>query len=349
MENSLATREPIFNPEVIKNSLKASISEIRKTQEKIRDQNPFIEVIDKETLKEAKKRKRNLLKGRTEVTNQDQVIGSTFSNIRKGIIDETKLLIDITQPLEQEIDESIKGYEEKERLEKAAAAAEKAARLTALEDKVNEFIGGWKEVMNTATIKTIYSIAEDYSTALEGINSAIFKEKKLFFEVKAEELHEGMLDRKTFLQKEENNRIEEQRLKVESEKLAEQKRIEEAKLKEEREKLAKEKAEFAKEQAAVKRKEEEKERKLQEEKEAEEQAKLEAKNEALRIKKDEESRKRFEALKPEKEKIVVYLKSLVFTSQRPDIQDKQLDAYLTSIEEIIIKNRESAITRLTKR
>lgn len=74
-------------------------------------ENPFIEIVDPETYKEAKKRRTALKTGRTDLQKQDGTIGSFLSNFRKDVKAVTNDLVVITKEGEEQQQEAIDQWE----------------------------------------------------------------------------------------------------------------------------------------------------------------------------------------------------------------------------------------------
>lgn len=89
------------------------------------DENPFIEITDKKTFEEAKRRRTALKSGRTEVQKQDGLIATFLNNFRKSTKSKNEMLVSIVQPHEEKQQTEIDRFqvildqekEEKERLE----------------------------------------------------------------------------------------------------------------------------------------------------------------------------------------------------------------------------------------
>lgn len=89
------------------------------------DENPFIEITDKKTFEEAKRRRTALKSGRTEVQKQDGLIATFLNNFRKSTKSKNEMLVSIVQPHEEKQQIEIDRFqvildqekEEKERLE----------------------------------------------------------------------------------------------------------------------------------------------------------------------------------------------------------------------------------------
>lgn len=78
---------------------------------KLVEENPFIDIKDKESFAEAKKRRTNLKSGRTEVQGQDTLIGSFMQKFRKTIKEKNEKLISIVHPHEKKQQEEIDRYQ----------------------------------------------------------------------------------------------------------------------------------------------------------------------------------------------------------------------------------------------
>lgn len=127
-----------FELSILNSKNLANLQEWEQKQIKLVEENPFVEITDPKSFKEAKKARTNLKSGRTELQNQDKLIAKTTSEFRKGTKAETERLIGITSPSENKQQIEIDRHqaildEEKER---EAKAEEK--RIQDLKDKIQD-------------------------------------------------------------------------------------------------------------------------------------------------------------------------------------------------------------------
>jgi len=92
--------EPINALSTIKASALIDVSSWKENQLKLVAENKFFEIVDNKTYEAGKKHRTNVVKGRTELQNQEKLVVSKFTAIRKEVGTETATLVDITLPLE---------------------------------------------------------------------------------------------------------------------------------------------------------------------------------------------------------------------------------------------------------
>lgn len=127
----------------------------REKQEKLVEENPYVEIIDNKTYEIACKNRTSLLKGRTELEKQDKLIASKVASFRKEVKTETDNLIAITFPSEEKQQIEVKRYEgikEQERLDKARLEQE---RVDTIKSKVDAIETDCFEIIQSMTFQTI--------------------------------------------------------------------------------------------------------------------------------------------------------------------------------------------------
>jgi len=184
-------------------------------QENLVKENPFVEITDNKTYEVACKSRTALLKGRTSLEGQDKLIASKLAGFRKDVKSETDKLISITLPHEEKQQIEVKRYEsikENERLERERIENERIAaiknRIESLESKCYELIQSMNFINVDKVGDEINSVVnvdfdyEEYDVLFETVKSRV----QIQFDAK-------FLD----IQEKENQRIENERLKAESE------------------------------------------------------------------------------------------------------------------------------------
>jgi len=184
-------------------------------QETLVKENPFVEITDNKTYETACKSRTALLKGRTSLEGQDKLIASKLAGFRKDVKSETEKLISITLPHEEKQQVEVKRYEsikENERVERERIENERISainnRIESLESKCYELIQSMNFINVDKVGDEINSVVnvdfdyEEYDVLFETVKSRV----QIQFDAK-------FLD----IQEKENQRIENERLKAESE------------------------------------------------------------------------------------------------------------------------------------
>lgn len=117
------------------------------------EENPYIEIIDKETYEEAKKRRTALLKGRTELQNQDKTVASLLTKFRKKVKETTENLIGITQAAEDKQQDEVKRWEKILEDEREAKRIEEERKQKEIEQSVENFKNEITEFVNSTTLE----------------------------------------------------------------------------------------------------------------------------------------------------------------------------------------------------
>lgn len=323
----------------------------KEKQEKLVKDNPFIEITDSKTYSEAKKRRTNLVKGRTEIQGQDKIVASKIKEFRAKVGNATKELIEISIPHEEKQQTEVKRYEakkEQERLEKSRIEEE---RVKSIKKEIETIFNSWKITISNYNFKTISDV--NIVEVLSEIDAEKFEEFAPDFNEKTRLLTQLFSEKKATLTTAEKQRLESLKLAEERKKFAEEQRIAKEKAeqeeKERTEKQALIDAENNKKQAEIERKEleikEEQERlqkiererlKKQQDEEKEraekEKKELDEKLEKLRVEKEkreeEKRKKRIESLKPDKEKLSKFIESIQTTIDVPDLKDEKLKSFI---------------------
>ncbi len=153
------------------------------------DENPFIEITDKKTFDEAKKRRTALKSGRTEVQKQDGLIATFLNNFRKSTKAKNEMLVSIVQPHEDkqqiEIDrfQAIldKEKEEKERLENE--------RIDGIKNRIDDCKKQFQSIIDHLVFENIDSAIQDFKNYYQScIDENDFQEFDFLFVESAEQL-----------------------------------------------------------------------------------------------------------------------------------------------------------------
>ncbi|MDM1548609.1 hypothetical protein HX096_12170 [Empedobacter falsenii] len=323
-----------------------NINEWKAKQQKVVEENPFIEITDNASFAEAKKARTNLVSARTEIEKQDKVIASKLKELRSKTQEITAELISITKPFEEKQQEEVKRFEaikEAEKLEKARIEQE---RISNIKTEISQTISSYKEQIKELKFENIESFENNFRSNLEIFNKSKFQEFVSDYETQEIEVLDFLQAKISQLRDDEVRRIEREEIEAEKKRLEEQRKLDEenqAKIKAEQEAEAER---IKQEQAEAQRKideerkaiEAEKKRlqdeenarlaKIKAEQEAKELEELKLKQEAERVEKEKIEAKRLESLRPDKEKINSFLEDLTSKIQFPDLEDEALDKEL---------------------
>jgi hypothetical protein len=141
--------------EAIKISELIDVSSWKEKQNKLVAENKFFKITDAKTYEAGKKHRTNVVKGRTELQNQEKLIASNFAAIRKEVGNETSTLIEITQPLEDEWQAEVKAWEDRKEREKKEAAEAEAKREKEIRNKIDAFETDSYTIIQKMTFESI--------------------------------------------------------------------------------------------------------------------------------------------------------------------------------------------------
>jgi len=213
--------EPINVLETIKVSALIDVSSWKEKQLKLVAENPFFEITDNKTYEAGKKHRTNVVKGRTELQNQDKLVASKFATIRKEVGTETATLIEITQPLEDQWQEEVKAWEERKAKQKEEEEAAEALRVKTINDKIDETETSCYEIIQ----KMIFSEIDFAKTQLFAFFTVDFdfEEYDILFEQVKSRVETALENKVASLTVSENQRLDNIRLEeanVEAKRLA---------------------------------------------------------------------------------------------------------------------------------
>ena len=155
--------EPINALSTIKASALIDVSAWKKKQQKLVSENKFFKITDNKTYEAAKKCRTNVVKGRTELVNQDKLVASKFATIRKEVGTETETLIQITKPLEDKWQDEVKAWEDRKEREKEEADKAEALRVKTITDKIEAFETDSYTIIQKMTYDEIISKSAELS------------------------------------------------------------------------------------------------------------------------------------------------------------------------------------------
>lgn len=209
--------EPVNVLSTIKASALIDVSSWKEKQLKLVAENTFFEIIDNKTYEAGKKCRTNVVKGRTELQNQDKLVASTFATIRKEVGSETAVLIEITQPLEDQWQVAVKAWEDRKAKEKEDAANAEAFRVKTINDKIDEIEASCYEVIQ----KMVFSEIEFSKTQLFAFFTVDFdfEEYDILFEQAKSRVETALENKVASLTASENQRLDNIRLEEESKEL----------------------------------------------------------------------------------------------------------------------------------
>lgn len=183
-----------------------NIDEWEQKQRQVIIDNPFIEVVDNKTLALAKKRKSNVVSNRTSLTKQDKAIATGLKGIRSEASEKTNYLISITEPLENDLKNSIDSYVHKKEIEKQEKERIEKERIEKIEIKISEF-KGLISLINQMNIKTVEIVEYSIKEKTTELDSFDFEELQVYYDIASKEVNSLFESKNNELIEVENQRL----------------------------------------------------------------------------------------------------------------------------------------------
>lgn len=187
----------------------------KEKQQKLVEENPYVEIVDNKSYEVACKSRTALLKGRTELEKQDKLIASKLTSFRKEVKQETDNLIAITLPYEEKQQSEIKRYEEIKASEKAEKERLEQERVDCIKNRIDNCENESYRIIQNTTIDNI----EIHKTMIDAFVNAEFdyEEFDILFEQSKDRIQTSWDLKCADIQEKESQRVENERLQKEAE------------------------------------------------------------------------------------------------------------------------------------
>ena len=187
----------------------------KEKQQKLVEENPYVEIVDNKSYEVACKSRTALLKGRTELEKQDKLIASKLTSFRKEVKQETDNLIAITLPYEEKQQSEVKRFEEIKAAEKAEEKRIEQLRVDTIKSKINNFETASYGVIQDTTIENV----DLHKSMLDAFANADFdyEEFDILFEQAKARIQTSWDLKCADIQEKESQRVENERLQKEAE------------------------------------------------------------------------------------------------------------------------------------
>lgn len=187
----------------------------KEKQQKLVEENPYVEIVDNKSYEVACKSRTALLKGRTELEKQDKLIASKLTSFRKEVKQETDNLIAITLPYEEKQQSEVKRFEEIKAAEKAEEKRIEQLRVDTIKSKINNFETASYGVIQDTTIENV----DLHKSMLDAFANADFdyEEFDILFEQAKARVQTSWDLKCSDIQEKESQRVENERLQKEAE------------------------------------------------------------------------------------------------------------------------------------
>ena len=187
----------------------------KEKQQKLVEENPYVEIVDNKSYEVACKSRTALLKGRTELEKQDKLIASKLTSFRKEVKQETDNLIAITLPYEEKQQSEVKRFEEIKAAEKAEEKRIEQLRVDTIKSKINNFETASYGVIQDTTIENV----DLHKSMLDAFANADFdyEEFDILFEQARARIQTSWDLKCSDIQEKESQRVENERLQKEAE------------------------------------------------------------------------------------------------------------------------------------
>lgn len=184
------------------------IDGFREKQMAIVSENPFLEITDSETFKEAKKRRTALKTARTEIEKQDKTLATFITKFRKALIGRKEELILITKPHEEKQQAEIDRYQKLIDDKKEEEAQKEKRRIEAIEDQIQKVKGEVTGIIIGTTFENIKSSREEVAKVFAKESQFDYEEYKYQYDQTVQDLKIQFEETATDLKEQEAIRIE---------------------------------------------------------------------------------------------------------------------------------------------
>ena len=187
----------------------------KEKQQKLVEENPYVEIVDNKSYEVACKSRTALLKGRTELEKQDKLIASKLTSFRKEVKQETDNLIAITLPYEEKQQSEVKRFEEIKAAEKAEKDHMEQERIDCIKTRIDNCENESYRIIQNTTIDNI----EIHKTMIDAFVNAEFdyEEFDILFEQSKDRIQTSWDLKCADIQEKESQRVENERLQKEAE------------------------------------------------------------------------------------------------------------------------------------
>lgn len=187
----------------------------KEKQQKLVEENPYVEIVDNKSYEVACKSRTALLKGRTELEKQDKLIASKLTSFRKEVKQETDNLIAITLPYEEKQQSEVKRFEEIKAAEKAEKDHMEQERIDCIKTRIDNCENESYRIIQNTTIDNI----EIHKTMIDAFVNAEFdyEEFDILFEQSKDRIQTSWDLKCSDIQEKEAQRVENERLQKEAE------------------------------------------------------------------------------------------------------------------------------------
>lgn len=187
----------------------------KEKQQKLVEENPYVEIFDNKSYEVACKSRTALLKGRTELEKQDKLIASKLTSFRKEVKQETDNLIAITLPYEEKQQSEVKRYEEIKASEKAEKERLEQERVDCIKNRIDNCESECYRIIQDTTIDNV----ELHKTMIDVFVNANFdyEEFDILFEQSRARIQTSWDLKCSDIQEKESQRVENERLQKEAE------------------------------------------------------------------------------------------------------------------------------------
>jgi hypothetical protein len=187
----------------------------KEKQQKLVEENPYVEIMDNKSYEVACKSRTALLKGRTELEKQDKLIASKLTSFRKEVKSETDYLIAITLPYEEKQQSEVKRYEEIKAAEKAEKDRLEQERVDGIKKRIDDFETDSYKIIQETSIDCV----NIHRAMLDALVNAEFdyEEFDILFEQAKARIQTSWDLKCADIQEKEAQRVENERLQKEAE------------------------------------------------------------------------------------------------------------------------------------
>lgn len=200
----------VLNLDKPKKEMLKNLEKFKADQQKIVDENPFIQITDNKSYDQAKKHRTALVKARTQHNEQVKTITQSLNSLKNEAITYIEEeIVAISKPAEEKQQAEVKRWEKIKEEEKEAKKEEERLRIQNIDDKIKENVQEIKNFINSIEFKDLPTIDSKFQALIYPMTTDFdFMEFESEMELKITELDELFVQKKNDVKYIEQQRVE---------------------------------------------------------------------------------------------------------------------------------------------
>jgi colicin import membrane protein len=193
-EEKETTDVAVFNVETFKANQLPELIGKRDIQQKIIDDNPYVEIIDTTTHEQAKKARTALRLGRTSMANEKKMVIDRLKQVVvNGVSAEYDELEKMPTPAENKQQEEIYRWDNIKKAEKSAKEKAEQDRIDAIKATIELFRNSWKKTIDSMLFDEIEATTAEFDKVVTEYDKAPLEEFSVIFNRNLSDLELALL------------------------------------------------------------------------------------------------------------------------------------------------------------